>query len=174
MLLVPHRTQTLRVKNECQVWRKLWGRKAAFTVVEVCDLPAPKRPLLAKDRKSVMWRTFRQSGHPYSIKTCRSRFFSIPGRSTWASEVSPVLAPIISHLLRPPGCLHRSASGLAARHWHLPIAPDTLSPAATQGRSPGTPSVYRFCVVVSPLGLPLSNLVINLSSSAGISSGART
>lgn len=63
---------------------------------------------------------------------------------------------------------------LAARHWRLPISPDALAPAATPGRSPGTPSVYRFCGVVNPLGLPLSNLVINLSSSAGISLGART
>jgi len=46
---------------------------AAYPVVKISDLPAPKQPLPPRDRLAARWRTFRESAHTDST---RSRHWS--------------------------------------------------------------------------------------------------
>ena len=50
-------------QGERQVRRNLGTRHAAKPVIEICDLPAPKRLLPPWDQKAAMWQAFLQSGH---------------------------------------------------------------------------------------------------------------
>jgi len=46
---------------------------AAIPVLEICDLPAPKRPLGTGYRPAALWWPFRQSGHSPATNSSHRR-----------------------------------------------------------------------------------------------------